>query len=358
MRTLMFVSTETFTGKTGICLSVAQRLTSQGQSAGYMKPVGNLPTTVEGDLTDEDAVFAAAVLGQQRQLADVSPLILTASLTDKLLLGERVDYRDSVLAAFRRLSQGRSVMILEGTSHVNDGKVFALSSPQVAELLGAAVILISKFANPYEIVDDILVARERFGDRFAGVIFNWVRPQHLSVLESLILPFFGAEKINVLGAIPKDKTLLAVKVRELAELLRGEVLCAENHLDELVETFMVGAMGQEQALRFFARKANKAVLTGGDRADIQLAALETPTKCLILTGNYYPSASVLAVAEAKGVPMIKVDMDTLTAAQATESLVGRQRVHDTARLAEVARLVDKHLDFALLSSILETALTA
>lgn len=353
----MFVSTETFTGKTGICLSVAQKLAATGQAVGYMKPVGNLPTTVDGALTDEDAVFAAEVLGRRAQLADVSPLILTAPLTDKFLLGERVDYRKNVLSAFRRLSQGMNVMILEGTSHVNDGKIFGLSSPQVAELLGAAVILISKFADPYEMVDDILVARERFGAHFAGVIFNWVRPQHLSVLESLMLPFFTAEKINVLGAIPKDKTLLAVRVRELAEFLRGEVLCAENHLDELVETFMVGAMGQEQALRFFARKANKAVLTGGDRADIQLAALETQTKCLILTGNYYPSASVLAVAEAKGVPMIKVDMDTLTAAQATESLVGRERVHDTARLAEVGRLVDKHIDFDLLSGILETALT-
>lgn len=358
MRTLMFVSTETFTGKTGICLSVAQRLAGAGQAVGYMKPVGNLPTMVEGALTDEDAVFAAAVLGQQRQLADLSPLILTASLTDKLLSGESADYRESVDAAFRRLSQDKSVMLLEGTSHVNDGKIFGLSSPQVAELLGAAVVMISKFANPYEMVDDILVARQRFGSRFAGVIFNWVRPQHEAVLESLILPFFGAEKINVLGAIPRDKRLLAVKVRELAELLRGEVLCAQDHLDELVETFMVGAMGQEQALRFFARKANKAVLTGGDRADIQLAALETQTKCLILTGNYYPSASVLAVAETKGVPMIKVDMDTLTAAQATEASVGRQRVHDSARLLEVGRLVDKHLDFALLNGILEIPLTA
>jgi len=45
---------------------------------------------------------------------------------------------------------------------------------------------------------------------------------------------------------------------------------------------MVGAMGQEQALNFLEVKANKAVITGGDRADVQLAALETSTKCLIL----------------------------------------------------------------------------
>ena len=37
---------------------------------------------------------------------------------------------------------------------------------------------------------------------------------------------------------------------------------------------LVGAMSVESALSYFRRKPNKAVITGGDRADIQLAALE------------------------------------------------------------------------------------
>ena len=48
---------------------------------------------------------------------------------------------------------------------------------------------------------------------------------------------------------------------------------------------MLGAMGAELALKFFRTKPDKIVITGGDRADIQLAALETDTKCLVLTGN-------------------------------------------------------------------------
>jgi BioD-like phosphotransacetylase family protein len=40
---------------------------------------------------------------------------------------------------------------------------------------------------------------------------------------------------------------------------------------------MVGAMSAENALSYFRRKAHKVVITGGDRPDIQLAALETST---------------------------------------------------------------------------------
>ena len=57
-------------------------------------------------------------------------------------------------------------------------------------------------------------------------------------------------------------------------------------------------------MTYFRRKPNKAVITGGDRADIQLAALETSTRCLILTGNLYPSPAVLNRAEELCVPVL------------------------------------------------------
>lgn len=49
----------------------------------------------------------------------------------------------------------------------------------------------------------------------------------------------------------------------------------------MVEHLMIGAMDVDSALTYFRRKPNKAVITGGDRPDIQLAALETSTKCTI-----------------------------------------------------------------------------
>ena len=92
------------------------------------------------------------------------------------------------------------------------------------------------------------------------------------------------------------------------------MLCAGDKLDQLAEHFSIGAMNVDAALRFFRRVPNKAVITGGDRADIQLAALQTSTRCLILTGDLYPNERILTRAEEMGVPVVLVSQDTSTVA--------------------------------------------
>ena len=145
--------------------------------------------------------------------------------------------------------------------------------------------------------------------------------------------------------------LSSVSVKEISELLGGQIICAEDKVNELVETFMVGAMGQEQALKFFRRKANKAVITGGDRADVQLAALETSTKCLILTGNFQPSTIVLGRAEELGVPMILVNFDTLTAVEKVGEIIGRVRFHEIKKIDKMVEVVRKYVDIDRLLEI-------
>ena len=94
-------------------------------------------------------------------------------------------------------------------------------------------------------------------------------------------------------------------------------------------------MGGAAALRHFQRKANKAVITGGDRGDIQLAALETSTRCLILTGNLRPSVRVLGKAAEKGVPMILVRDDTLATTERVEAAIGHVRLSSPKQVARL-----------------------
>ena len=126
--------------------------------------------------------------------------------------------------------------------------------------------------------------------------------------------------------------------------LDGKILSAKDKLDELVETFMLGAMGQEQALKFFRMKTNKAVITGGDRADVQLAALETNTKCLILTGNFQPSSVVLGRAEEIDVPIILVKYDTLTTVEKLNVIIGRKGFHEFKKIDKIIQITKEFID--------------
>jgi BioD-like phosphotransacetylase family protein len=149
--------------------------------------------------------------------------------------------------------------------------------------------------------------------------------------------------------IPEDKILRAVSLRHVAQMLSGSVICPEEMwLDELVEGFLVGAMSPENALRYFQQEKNFAVITGGDRPDIQLAALESSVKGIILTGGFYPHDIIVARAEAKGVPLILVDQDTFSVVKRFDSVLERPGLGEERKAEEAKQVVEQEIDFPLL----------
>jgi BioD-like phosphotransacetylase family protein len=207
----------------------------------------------------------------------------------------------------------------------------------------ARVLLVEKVPS-HDVPDGVLAAAALLGPRLGGVVFNWVRESESEPLEERIAPFLRTSRVPVFGSIPHDPLLSSVSVAEILETIGGVVLCGTEHLDSPVETFMVGAMGQEKALRFFRRKANKAVITGGDRADVQLAALETSTAALLLTGGQTPSAMVCARADELGVPVIMLEADTLDTVERMESIMGHVRLHGPGKADRIRAMFVEGVD--------------
>ena len=178
-----------------------------------------------------------------------------------------------------------------------------------------------------------------------GVVLNRVTPQSLPEVEQMVVPFLGTMGIEVLGVLPLDRVLDAVTVRQLTEILDGKVLCAHDRLDEFVERFSVGAMDVDAALGYFRKLPNKAVITGGHRADIQLAALETSTKCIVLTGDQMPNEIIISRAREVGVPMISVHYDTYTTVEKLEAVLGRIRIREERKVQRARELLRDRLNY-------------
>ena len=104
-------------------------------------------------------------------------------------------------------------------------------------------------------------------------------------------------------------------------------------------------MTADTALSRFRQHTNKAVITGGDRTDIQLAALETSTACLILTGNLQPSPLIIKQAEEFGVAILLVNTNTMETIERIEGVFGKTRLGQAAKLEKFQELVAKALDF-------------
>ena len=129
---------------------------------------------------------------------------------------------------------------------------------------------------------------------------------------------------------------------DTVEQLRVEFLGKQGSISGLLKT--LGAMSPEHALRYFQLTPNKVVIVGGDRAEIILTALDTPTVAIVLTGNFVPSAAVLERAEERGVPLISVESDTVTAADDLRRLFGRLRVKERAKIDLIAELIESSVD--------------
>lgn len=126
----------------------------------------------------------------------------------------------------------------------------------------------------------------------------------------------------------EDRKPSTISIGELAECVKGEFLNCSEKSDELVKSLMVGAMCVDPTPLYFGIKSDKAVITRGDRADIQLGALMTSTKCLICTGGIKPIPSVMQRAEDLKVPVILVSKDTPATLEDLEQGLG-QAIVDT-----------------------------
>jgi BioD-like phosphotransacetylase family protein len=326
MPAIIVSSTVPYSGKSGVCIALIEELERRGRGVGYFKPYGTMPYVSEGVETDQDAAYVNRLLTKPGPTDAVCPVVRTRSFTEDVLAGRIGDMKDRVMEAYRRVSDGRDVMVIEGPSDISQGCTVGLSLCDIAEFLDAKVLLVERWGT-LALPDALLNARDCLGGRLVGVVFNLVRESERPALTDHAVPYLAKAGVRCFGSLPSDPVLSSVTVAEIVAALGGSVLTAEDHLGESVETFMVGAMGQEKALRFFRRKSHKAVITGGDRADVQLAALETSTNAIIVTGNLPPASLVLARADELGVPVILVDMDTLTAVERMEALMGRVRLH-------------------------------
>ena len=333
-KVLYVVSTEAYTGKSAISLALALGFQAKGLKVHYMKPVGASLRRFGDDFIDEDAYFAWQALGIEADWELASPVLLTQEMIETSLSGPVAGLEEKITSSLARLAEGQDVIIMEALSGLDSGRALGLPVKRIAELTDAkAVAVFAHHLNPD--LDGMLAVREACQERLVGMVINGTPPQMVSSLAGRLKPFVERYGLPFYGILARDRVLRSITVAELCDVLNGEVLCGHEGLDEMVETYMVGAMSGHAALRHFQRKANKAVITGGDRGDIHLAALETSTRCLILTGNLRPNVRVLGKAAEQGVPVILVRDDTLTTTERTEAAIGHVRLSSPKQVARL-----------------------
>jgi BioD-like phosphotransacetylase family protein len=340
---LYIASTSEYSGKTLIALALGKIWGEAGVKVGYVKILGKIPVTDGGRVVDEDASFIARELSLEGPPESFCPVVITPDLVISAYRGEDLKLRGKIAATVRDAEARAEVLLIGGTANARDGYFFGLSPLDLIASFDCRVVLVDKFEGEKS-MDQVLWAAHVLGPRLLGVVFNRVAPAQESFVRGTVAAFLEARGIRVLGAVPLDPLLDSVSVGSLIQSLSASVLVEGPSAGKMIERFCVGTMDVEHALRIFRGIPRKAVITGGFRTDIQLAALETDTVCLVLTGGVAPHDIILAKAREKGVAVLNVSEDTFSTVERFERLLGRLRIREPEKVVRGVEAVRASVD--------------
>ena len=324
MVALYVTSLERGSGKTTVGAGLTKHLLNSGKKIGFFKPVIADSKSPPAEGTDSDAAFMKHLFALEEPLELLSPVFSDES-----------SLRNRIKEAYAKVSQGKDVVIIEGISDQSQ------ASSGIVEPLDARVVTIEGYSKePLKAINSY----KDFGGYLLGIVLNKVPGNLLERVRSETSAQSDKAGVTILGVLPEDRTLLALTIGELAEHIQGEILSGAEKAAELVENFMLGAMCVDPGPDYFGRKANKAVVVRSERPDMQLAALETSTRCLVLAGNTAPKPAVLSQAKEKNIPIILTREDITTITTNIGDALGKTRLNQENKLPRITEIMEQHLD--------------
>jgi BioD-like phosphotransacetylase family protein len=322
MNVLYVTSNQRGAGKTAFCATLAHQMVEDGRRAAVWKPIGGA--------NDADAAIYRHLLGQ----ADgggprEAP---KGGLTPALI--------EDIKKTAGEAGEGQDVLLVEGSPDLS-----AEDSQQLAEALDAKVVVVARFDAGLEAAG-LSEWGAPFGDRLLGYVVNGLTRYRGKYVSSRLVPSMESQGMTALGVIPEERTLLGVSVGQLTAHLDGRYLVGEEMSDSLVEHFLVGIRGMDAGLEYYSLHDRKAVIVPGDRPDVHMSVLQTPTACLLVTKGLEPIEYVINEAELEQVPVVLVESDTLTTMAALNTIQQSARFDHPAKLERYSELLDRHVDTA------------
>ncbi len=355
-KAIYVASTKELAGKSLVTIALASIAKDSGQKVGYFKPIGiESATSEKGEPLDEDAETMRKILSIKDEASSVCPLVIRKeAFIEQFANISASEVSDKLKLAYKTVSREKEPMLIEGPPTLPFGAFLGCPVPKLCVDFGAKILLVERFEDDLA-VDDVLQARDycaKWKAELYGVVLNQVSPAKMLKAKNVVKPAIEKNGIKVFGIIPEDRMINALTINEIYAATGGTVLAGKDGMEKTVSTVLIGAMTPESAVRYFRKAKNELVITGGDRTDIMLAALEAGVSALVLTGNLHPSVKIFPRADELKVPIILVPFDTYTTLQIVQKIVGRIKPTDSARINRAKKLVKENVDW---KQILQTS---
>ncbi len=323
--TVLISSTQASSGKSVVAIGLFLKLKENNVNVGYFKPIGDSMEQAPKSRVDKDVSVISAVVQRQYSKEEICPQFFTPEyVLDEIFPEETEPISQKIQDSYAKMQEKADFVIVEGNHSVHQYSALNLDDIATAKKFNADIVFIAPIHDDNNISELISAynCAVKAGVNVVGVIMNAMSQTAEVRIEKYYLPLLEKLKIPSLGYLKNSRELEKPTIAEImdatgASLISGEFIKVKN---SLINSFMIGAMQLEAALSHFRKGVDKCVITGGDRSDLALAALDTSTKAIIFTGNMSPNQRVVSVAEEKNVPLLLSPNDTFTVVDQIKSI--------------------------------------
>lgn len=348
-------------GKSIITLGLMSILIGKTAKVGYFRPI--IEDFVDGEA---DNHIATVLSYFNLDIAFEDAYAITKSkLIKKKNKGKIGEVLDLIIEKYKKLEERFDFVLVEGTSFTGEGTSIELDlNVLIAKNLGIPTIIIGSGVGKTleELLDSLYLVYDSFKVKeveVLSVIANKVQPENIELVNKSLQKTLPSTVL--INTIPLISSLNNPTMQEIVNALDAKVLFGENHLNNEIGHFSVGAM---QLHNYLVHLHNNAlVITPGDRSDIILGALQAnesanyPTiSGIILTGNIVPEDSILKLIEGLSpiVPIIAVDGGTYHITNKIGSIKSEIYANNTHKIETSITTFEKHVEIEALSDRLIT----
>lgn len=352
---LFVAATRQNDGKTTTCLGLFAALQQRFPEVGYIKPIGQRFITYQNQLIDEDSFLFNKTYLIRTPIESMSPVAIDSTFTRRYLEDPENNYPvlvDKIVRAFDRSAFEKDIIIIEGSGHAGVGAISDLSNAQVAKLLDAKVVIVSRggIGKP---VDEIALNKSLFdkhGVEVIGAILNKVEVGKKDLVRQYTGLALERMGVPLLGIIPNAESLTKPSLSQVVEAVRGRWINGKSTGQfKRINNIVVGAMTSKSLIDYL--RPGVLLITPGDREDVLLLSIAActvtgnePLAGIILTRNILPSPHIMEMIAQTRIPVVISHEESYTVASMINSMTVKTLPNDMDKIPLIKRLILENVD--------------
>lgn len=336
---IFICSTGNQAGQSLITWSIIRKLKEMGLKIGFFKPFGTNFIQKDGLWADQDVVLFKEVLGLEEPLDRLNPYpsierVISRDNTEEIL--------KNIKALCTEHSEQVDFLLIMGSNDIFfDNSAQPVPDIAIINELNGDCILVNRYTKSSASIYSIFSVTSLLKNKVKGIVINRVPPEIDKGSLDKMVATLTEKGIPITAILPEDPSLSYSTLREIKQVLQGELLCCEEEMGRVVGGMTVGSAYLQGDLSIFKRAYNKIILLKPSiQADWKESPLPKNIAGILLTGNVYPATQLVSSAKKTGIPLILTKKDTFSTIECLEKKTPVPSAEDIFKVNRFTELMD------------------